>query len=164
MAMASRRKTGHRVVLGVLLGAALPACDSGPATGKTPPAGAPGAKSGVPSTAPAATGANLPDHLLGRWMRAEGDTGFFWHLAGDGQFQASFDKPAKPDLSLFPEPMRNKAPNWFGEWHVTDTELVLNDVSAQGQALIREVRVPLKWEKGRETIDIDGAVFRREKP
>lgn len=122
-------------------------------TGRLPPASA---------TANDQQDERLPPALLGRWFRVEGDTGHFWHLAGDGQFVTSFIKAGEVDRSLFPEPMRNNATNWFGEWQATESELILTGVMSQNQKLPDEVRIPLKWEAGKNTIEINGATYRRE--
>ena len=100
--------------------------------------------------------APMKDVLAGRWVDDEVDT-FSWHFAADNFVVTSTDET---DLTLFPKGMRNKVKSFYGDWKVTDTEIVLSKISGPQQKLIEELRIPYKRISNQQ-VEIDGRTFSR---
>ncbi|MCA8937927.1 MAG: hypothetical protein KDB68_17200 [Planctomycetes bacterium] len=119
-------------------------------TGAGAAAGAHKDPSALPSTAP------MKDVLAGRWVDDAADT-FSWHFAADNFIVTSTDDK---DLTRFPSEMQGKVASFYGDWKVTDTEIVLSNISGPGQKLIKELRVPYK-RISNQKVEIDGKTFSR---
>ncbi|HPF41747.1 MAG TPA: hypothetical protein P5081_23220 [Phycisphaerae bacterium] len=119
-------------------------------TGASPTAAAHRDPSELPSTAP------MKDVLAGRWVDDAADT-FSWHFAADNFIVTSTNDK---DLTRFPTEMQGKVASFYGDWKVTDTEIVLSNISGPGQKLITELRVPYR-RISNQKVEIDGKTFSR---